>query len=285
MLLASEYRSITRKKVWEVMHKSQVPKGKKILGGRLVLRTKRDQDGKILRRKARWVVKGYVQRYGKDYEQTFAGVCKSATWKIAVALAARFDLEIEQTDVDTAFLENDIDVEVYVKLPPGWCENGVNLSKEDVCKLSRALYGLKQSPRLWQKKFRKALQSLGFEPLETDQCIFINKDTKIIIVTYVDDCLIISKDNEDLSKLKYELQTKFTIEELGPAQYFLGVHIHRDRKKREIYLGQDAYTQKILSRFGMTNCHTVKTPCAQGWEILMTPYEEKATAHEIKLYH
>jgi hypothetical protein len=67
------------------MHKSQVPKGKKVLGGRLVLRTKRDRDGKILRHKARWVVKGYEQRYGKDYEQTFAGVCKSATWKIAVA--------------------------------------------------------------------------------------------------------------------------------------------------------------------------------------------------------
>jgi hypothetical protein len=94
------------------MHKSQVPKGKKVLAGRLVLRTKRDRDGKILRRKARWVVKGYEQRYGKDYEQTLAGVCKSATWKIAVALAGRFDLEIEQMDVDTAFLENDIDAEV-----------------------------------------------------------------------------------------------------------------------------------------------------------------------------
>jgi hypothetical protein len=219
--------------LWEVMHKSQVPKGKKVLGRRLILRTKRDRDGKILRRKARWVVKGYEQRYGKEYEQTFAGVCKSATWKIAVALAARFDLEIEQMDVDTAFLENDIDAEVYVELPPGWCENGVKLSKEDVCKLSRALYGLKQSPHLWQKKLCKALQSLGFEPLETDQCIYINKDTKIIIVTYVDDCLIIGKDNEDLSKLKYELQTKFTIEELGLRSIFLEfASIETERRER-----------------------------------------------------
>ena len=86
--------------------------------GRLVLRTKRDQDSKITKRKARWVVKGFKQQYRKNYEQTFAGVCKSATWKLAIALAALFGLEIEQMDAVGAFLNSKADSDIYVEMPP-----------------------------------------------------------------------------------------------------------------------------------------------------------------------
>ena len=101
------------------MKRKDVPKLHKILRGKLVLRTKRDRDRKILKYKARWVMKGFEQRYGKDYDQTFAGVCKSVTWKLAVALAALFDLEIEQMDAVRAFLNSEADTEIYVEVPPG----------------------------------------------------------------------------------------------------------------------------------------------------------------------
>ena len=101
---------------------ANVPKDQKILRGKLVFKTKRGKDSEILKHKVRWVVRGFEQQYGRDYDQTFAGVCKSTTWKIAVALAALYDYEIEQMDAVTAFLNSEMDGEVYVELPPGWAE-------------------------------------------------------------------------------------------------------------------------------------------------------------------
>ena len=105
---------------------------------------KRDESGNISRYKTRWVVKAYEQRFGIDYDQTFAGVAKNSAWKVALALAAHLNLEVEQMDVVTAFLQGDIHEIIYVELPHGYEEDG------QACKLNRALYGLKQSPRLWQ---------------------------------------------------------------------------------------------------------------------------------------
>jgi hypothetical protein len=180
------------------------------LRGKLVFRTKRDKDRNILKYKVRWVVRGFEQQYGRDYDQTYAGVAKSQTWKLVLALAALFDLEIEQMDAVVAFLNSEIDGRVYVELPPGWCNlTGKELSHyEFICELLKALYGLKQAPRLWQAKLKKALKELGFEPLKADHCVHLNKSTNSIIVTYVDDFLLVRKKGP-IDQLKVDLQTKF----------------------------------------------------------------------------
>ena len=92
-------------------------KGSRILTGKLVFKTKRDKDGDISKYKVRWVVRGFEQVHGKDYDQTFAGVCKSATWKVCLALAALYGLHVEQMDAVTAFLNSEVDTAVYVELP------------------------------------------------------------------------------------------------------------------------------------------------------------------------
>jgi hypothetical protein len=96
-----------------------------------------------------------------------------------------------------------------------------------------------------------ALQQLGFEACTSDQCVYINKKTRILIVTYVDDMLIIGKDIAKVKILKKKLIKIFDIEDLGPAKYFVRVRITRDRKKDTITLCQDAYINKILERYGM----------------------------------
>ena len=80
------------------------------------------------------------------------------------------------------------------------------------------------------------MKSLGFEPLLTDSCVFINRQTRIIIVTYINDFLAIAKKSDDLDEFRYELRFKFTIKELGDAEYFLGVHIVRDKQNKLLYL-------------------------------------------------
>jgi reverse transcriptase-like protein len=257
-----------------------------VLPGKLVLKTKRDKDGRIIKRKARWVVKGFRQQYGKDFDQTFAGVCKNVTWKIAIAMAALYDLEIEQMDVVGAFLNSEADTDIYVEVPPNWKEDNKPLqdAPEWACKLLKALYGLRQAPRLWQKLLATALQDLGFEACASDQCVYLNKETGILIITYVDDMLIIGKDKDKIRTLKKNLMKRFEIEDLGPAKYFVGVRITRDRKAGTISLCQDAYIKKVLKRYNMENCHPVDTPMAAGLTEFMIPYNGRATNIEIETY-
>jgi hypothetical protein len=130
-------------------------------------------------------------------------------------------------DVDTAFLNSDSDATIYVDIPLGWIEIGQLLSKDDVAKLLKALYGLKQAPRLWQQFLAAALQELGFEPLDSDNCVYLNSITKVIIVTYVDDFLIIAKSIPAITELKELLASKFSIKELGPTKHLRFVNLLR----------------------------------------------------------
>lgn len=164
-----------------------------MLSGKVVMKTKRNKDGVIFKRKMRWVVRGFEQLYGRDYTQTYAGVCRSATWKIAIAMAAIFDLEIDQMDAATAFLNSSTDDDIYVEIPPMWNESDLKELDNPVCKLLKALYGLKQAPRLWQNHLRLKLSEVSLMPLKSDNCIYRQKNTGILVVTYVDDFLIIGK--------------------------------------------------------------------------------------------
>ena len=205
---------------------------------------KRDESGNVSRYKARWVVKGYEQRFGIDYDQTFAGVAKNSAWTVALALAAHLDLEIEQMDVVTAFLRGDIDEIIYVELPHGYEEDG------QACKLNRALYGLKQSSRLWQQKLRATLSKLGYHPLPHDNDVTKEGLSGIIIVTYVDDFLLLGRDPHKIKQLKETLSKKFDMKDLGACTQFLGVRITRDREKHSIHLAQSLFAQKVANSFG-----------------------------------
>ena len=100
--------------------------------------------------------------------------------------------------------------------------------------------------------------------LEADNCVYINAKSMIIVSTHVDDFLIASKKGQQLDQFKADLSDKFQMEDLGPAQYFCGVRIIRNRINRKLYLLQDTYIKKILERFGMTNCNRVTTPMEAG---------------------
>ena len=133
--IRKEYDGILRKKTWTIGSRCYVPKGSKVLDGKLVFKTKRDKNGDIIKRKVRWVVRGFEQRYGKDYEQTYAGVCRSATWKIVLAMAALKDWDIQQMDAVAAFLNSSADRDIFMELPPMWQELYSLKGKDLVCKL------------------------------------------------------------------------------------------------------------------------------------------------------
>lgn len=279
-----EYRSLKKNETWITLDRSKVPKGKKVLSGKIVLKTKRNKEGNILKRKVRWVVRGFEQIYGQDYTQTYAGVCRSASWKIVIAIAANFDLEIDQMDAITAFLNSSTDGDIFVELPPMWNEPGLNKFDDPVCKLKKALYGLKQAPRLWQSHLQLKLSEIGFQPLGSYNCIYFQKSSGIILVTYVDDFLIVGRNRRKIDVLKEKLRSKFDLEDLGTANYFLGVRIFRDRPSKRIYLCQDAYIKQILERYSLNNSYTVDCPSAAGSAIHMVKFSGVATTQEISEY-
>jgi hypothetical protein len=129
-----------------------------------------------------------------------------------------------------------------------------------------------------------ALLKLGFEPLKSDNYIYYNLDTKIIIVTYIDDFLIISRSIPKINQLKVALAKKFSIKELGPAQYFVGVQIVRDRENRKIYLYQDTYIRKILEHFKIDKYKVMDTPIALGNKVHIVPFTEITKKKNVKLY-
>ena len=241
--MSKELKSLEDNHTWEIVRR---PQHKNVIPGRWVYKIKCNQDGEITRFKARWVIKGYEQREGIDYDQTFAGVAKGITIKALFALAAQYDLEIEQMDVITAFLNGDIDVELYTEYPEGFEDR---IPHDVVCKLRKSIYGLKQSPRLWQDKLRAALFKFGYLPLLADHCLYRNPQNGVIVCTYVDDFLIISPNIADIDALKVYLNDIFKIENLEACNYFLSIRVTRDRKNERLNLCQDTYVDKVIKTF------------------------------------
>jgi Reverse transcriptase (RNA-dependent DNA polymerase) len=275
--MASEIRALAENNTWEL---TPYETGMRVLRGKWVYKIKRDSQGNVSRHKARWVVKGYEQRYGIDYEETFASVAKAMALKVLWAFAAQYDLEVEQMDAITAFTQGEVSEEIYVEQPTGFEAGGHGGPK--VCRLKRALYGLKQSARLWQEKLSRVLQSLGYTPTSADHCIYRNAETGIVVATYVDDFLIFGPRKDQIDELKAKLHEVLRVEDLGLCQQFLGVKVIRDRRARTVHLVQDQYIERVLKAFQMENSKPMATPIAAGLVPLLVKSTLQASAADIK---
>ena len=235
---------------WEVV--AEAPSGRHVLRGKWVYKLKRGIDGKVVRFKARWVVRGFEQREGLDYNETFAAVVKPMSYKAIFAIAAANDWDLEQMDVITAFLYGDVEEEIYVELPTGYKQG------TKICRLRKALYGLKQSPRVWYNTLASFLKEHGFVPLDADLSVFSNG--KLIIAIYVDDILLTGPNSAHIAAAKRALNERFKMTDLGSLRFYLGMGIERDRSNRILFLSQKAYLEKVLKDHGMWECKPVATP-------------------------
>ena len=196
--------------VWNLV---ELPNGARPIGCKWVYKTKKDSLGNIERYKARLVAKGFTQREGIDYSDTFSPVSKKDSLRMILALVAHFDLELQQMDVKTAFLNGDLEEEVYMKQPEGFSSSeGEHL----VCKLKKSIYGLKQASRQWYLKFHDVISSFGFEENIMDQCIYqkVSGSKTCFIILYVDDILLASNDKGLLHEVKQFLSKNFEMKHM-----------------------------------------------------------------------
>ena len=261
----SEHGSLQDNTTWDLV---PLPKDKKAVGSRWVFKVKRNGDGSLDRYKARLVAQGYSQEKGIDYEEVFSPVVRYTAIRSLLALGNALGLEMHQMDVKTAFLQGELDTEIFMKQPPGY----VDSSKPDyVCKLNKSIYGLKQAARCWNAAINKYLTSNGYQKSNADSCLY-SKSIKqknghvdfLIMAIYVDDILLLSNSAVLLNEEKRLLGDRFKIVDQGEVHHILGMSIKRNRKDRSLHVSQPKYLEGILKRFKMLECKSVSTPLEAG---------------------
>ena len=262
--MEEEMQSLTKNKTWKL---AQLPKGKKAIGCKWVFAKKeRFPNKEDVRYKARLVVKGFAQREGIDYNEVFSPVVKHSSIRILLALVTQLNLELAQLDVKTVFLHDDLKEEIYMTQPEGYKVAG---KEHWVCKLSKSLYGLKQSLRQWYKRFDKFMKDQKYKKSKYDHCVYLRRlqnGSYIYLLLYVDDMLIAAKSQVEIDRLKAQLSKEFKMKDLGEAKKILGMEINRDRERGKLWLSQKQYLQKVLQRFGIRD-KTCKYLTCSSFEI------------------
>ena len=255
--MEKEMESLRCNKVWNLV---EPPANRKIVGSKWIFKHKVDENGTVERYKARLVAQGCTQRYGLDYEETFSPVVRFESVRSIIALGALHRMKLHQMDVSTAFLHGELTDEVYMRQPEGFVEPNKELL---VCHLNRSIYGLKQSPRCWNQALDKRLKEMGFQQTAGDPCLYVlsrPEQAVFIVAVYIDDIILGTRDESKLAAIKNELSQTFEMKDLGQLHHFLGVKVIQDQSTGAIWIGQPSYTDRLLQKFGMTECKSVKSP-------------------------
>lgn len=253
--IKEEYDSLIENETWELV---RCPEGTIPIKTRWTFVTKPAVNGQPPRRRARLVAKGFSQRPGIDFTETFAPVVTHDTMRIVMSLIAHLDMDMEQLDIKTAFLHGRLDEELYMEQPEGFVVEG---KEEKVCRLKKCIYGLKQASRVWAQHFKEFLNRNGFQESPADPCLFIRKseDELTFFILWVDDGIIASTKPAAITEFMTAVSKSFKFRQY-PAGHFVGIKITRDREQRKLYLSQPEYTTKILETFNMSNSNPRTVP-------------------------
>ncbi|KAJ1584830.1 hypothetical protein NDA11_007680 [Ustilago hordei] len=219
--------------------------GVPLVDSKVVLRLKLDADGVPVKHKAQLVARGFTQREGIDYQETFSPVAPLGAIRAILALAVQNNWEVHALDITMAYLNSTLKEAIYMKPPEG---SGVAPGK--VYKVVKGLYGLKQSGREWNQEFDRSLQRMGFFQVECAPCIYTKGqgEDMAIVVIYIDDTLVIAPRLETVLKVKKQIGQRWKMEDSGEVSHFLGIKISRDRAMHTMTIGQSGYIDQVLAK-------------------------------------
>lgn len=280
--IRNEITALIKNKTWELVEK---PRNKNIIGCKLILKKKFKQDGSLEKWKARIVAKGFTQKEGIDFHETYSPVTRLSSIRKLIAIAVEHNMHIHQMDVITAYLNGEINEEIYMKTPDLFKETLEEIIKNKevkeeilrestkmlkemengnkVCKLKKALYGLKQAGLQWYKKLDNKLKEIGIKPINADQCIYTsNEEEPLLVAIYVDDIIIACKNLKKIENFKKKLFQNFEMKDLGKIHYCIGLEFSHVQIEGEntVKISQKKYIKEILQRFGMEDSKPVSTP-------------------------
>ena len=223
------------------------PKGRKPITCRWVYDIKRDAEGKITLFKARLVVHGYKQVEGIDFQKTFSSTIQMRTFRLIVAIAVNMGLKLTQYDISNAFLNGDLEEDVYMETPPGYKD-----PDERIWQLLKGLYGLKQASRIWQNTLYGKLQEAGMTVCKTESGILYIRCNEtgdlLILACWVDDLIIGSKNDLLRKKIERILEKYFITKILGPLSLYVGVVVEQ-KSLFDAFLHQKPYSGRVVKKY------------------------------------
>jgi len=235
---------------------NKVPKGSNIVTCRWVLKYKRDPKGNIIKRKARIVARGFSQRYGVDFWDTFSPTLKLDSLRIIIAISVQKGFIVEQIDVNSAYLNADLEEDIYMVIPEGHPLHG-----KGYWKLRKALYGLKQAGKAWNDKINEVLINFGFKRVNSEPCIYVKFSNAgeliCILALYVDDILISGNKNE-IKITKELIKSKFNIKELGEVNFIIGIKF--EKCNDGYFIHQKRYICDILKKYNVEDYKPARSP-------------------------
>lgn len=259
--MLNEYNALLQNGTWELVpYHSHY----KIMGLKSVFKVKYNLDGIVSRFKARLVAKGFYQTLGIYYFETYVPIVKSQTIRIVFSIAASNKWEIQQVDVNNAFLNEDLEEDVYMIQPKGFEDT---TKTNYVCKLNKGLYGFKQAPKSQFEKLKTALLSWGFTKTKLDSSLFVREkeDDLTYVLAYVDDILVIGNNPKQVSHVIQNLDNHFAIKSLGPVHHFLKIEVTQDDSGINLY--QERYVDDLLIRTGLQNSKPCNTPMSTSLKL------------------
>jgi hypothetical protein len=216
--------------------------GKEVVDAKLVFDHKKDKDGRILRYKARLVARGFTQKHGVNYEETFAPTIRLDAMRIILALAAKKGWKVHQMDAVAAFLAARLREEIFMKVP-------IELQQYfgKYVQILKSLYGLKQAARMWYLLVSDFLKKIGFSPMAVDPTVFRHTESGVIIGVHVDDFMLTGEDDVAIEKVKEQLKGRFEMKDLGEAESILGIQIRRHEGK--LTINQSQFAKETVAQF------------------------------------
>ena len=242
--MEKEVHDLNKEDVWEILPMSSLPSSAHIIRLIWSFKRKRNPFGELTKHKARLCVHGGMQREGVDFHNTFAPVVNWSTVRLIIMMAEMAGWESRQIDYVLAFSQAPIDSDVYLHLPAGFHVNGKDENEKYVLKLKKNLYGTIQAAANWFDMLKSGLEDEGFKQNKIDPCLFVRSNC--IVICYVDDCCIFSKDKETIDILLKSLSKTFKLTDEGDVNSYLGMNVSKD-PNGTITMSQPAIIDKILN--------------------------------------
>ena len=272
----------------------EAPTGVNIVYSKFVFRLKHDENGIVIKHKARLVAQGFTQKFSIDYFDTRVWIIRWETLCNLLAQAASNGSIIHQADIKNAYLNAEMKEDVYIDLPPGYTlfqQLPPNPNqKRLICNPVKGLYGTKQAGCGWYMKLHDTFLKLGYKASHADLGVFYKfsgDDKYTIIAAATNDLTIIAKSIDSAQLIKRQLNEHFKIVDLGKIKWLLGVHITRNLENQTISLGQQSYIDDIVKHFGLEDTRSASTPIKPSTDLTPgTPHilPIKLTAQECSNY-
>jgi hypothetical protein len=219
--MLEELSSIKENETWSLV---ELPRGHKAIGLKWVFKLKHDEQGRVVKHKARLIAKGYVQQQGVDFNEVFALVAQLESVRVILAVAAHYGWTVHHMDVKSAFLNRDLVEEVYVQQPLGFMVDG---QEGKALRLHKALYGPRQAPRAWNSKLDTVLSEISFLRCKSKHGLYTRemKKIRLVVRVYVDDLIIMGESVRETEVFKEEMKRQFCMSDLGILSFYLGIEV------------------------------------------------------------